>query len=303
MTTSTTADMNSALRRHVVVTPAHNEEQLLPRLCESMVRQTAQPSQWIVVDDHSTDCTAEIVEGYSERYPWISRVAGALPEKRELGSKVARLFLQGLATARGDWSFCSKIDADLTLPLDYFEQILNRFAANSRLGIAGGGCYEERNEEMWYEPVPIDHVRGALKTYRRQCYEAIGGVRPIHGWDGVDALTAQITGWETRSFPEVKVLHHRSSGSARGLLEGRFKAGEFAHFMGYHPIFMALRCGRRLLVDRPPLLAGAAMGAGFFWATIRGKPVFSERDVVRYLRGKQLRRLGLSFLFPEDGDP
>ena len=49
---------------YVLITPARNEEAGIGRTLESMVAQTHLPLRWVVVDDGSTDRTAEIVERY-----------------------------------------------------------------------------------------------------------------------------------------------------------------------------------------------------------------------------------------------
>lgn len=45
-----------------VFTPAYNRSHLLPRLYESLCRQTAQDFEWVVVDDGSTDDTRLVME-------------------------------------------------------------------------------------------------------------------------------------------------------------------------------------------------------------------------------------------------
>ena len=55
--------------KYVLITPAHNEEAFIEKTLASMVAQTLLPERWIIVDDGSTDRTAEIVEGYASRYP------------------------------------------------------------------------------------------------------------------------------------------------------------------------------------------------------------------------------------------
>ena len=65
--------------KYVLITPAHNEEAFIEKTLESMVAQTLLPERWVIVDDGSTDRTAQIVEGYASRFPWIElfRIAGA----------------------------------------------------------------------------------------------------------------------------------------------------------------------------------------------------------------------------------
>ena len=44
-----------------VFTPAYNRSRTLPRLCESLLRQTSDDFEWVVVDDGSTDNTEELI--------------------------------------------------------------------------------------------------------------------------------------------------------------------------------------------------------------------------------------------------
>ena len=65
--------------KYVLITPAHNEEKFITKTLDSMAAQTLLPERWIIVDDGSTDRTAEIVESYQERYPWIEPLHTANP--------------------------------------------------------------------------------------------------------------------------------------------------------------------------------------------------------------------------------
>lgn len=58
----------------VFITPAHNEEAFIEKTIASMVAQRLFPGRWVIVDDGSTDKTAEIVESYAQHYPWIDLV-------------------------------------------------------------------------------------------------------------------------------------------------------------------------------------------------------------------------------------
>jgi len=45
--------------KYVLITPAHNEERFITKTLDSMVAQTALPERWVIVDDGSTDHTAQ----------------------------------------------------------------------------------------------------------------------------------------------------------------------------------------------------------------------------------------------------
>ncbi|MEM6558701.1 MAG: glycosyltransferase family A protein [Myxococcota bacterium] len=278
--------------KHVVITPAHNEAKHLPGLIESMRSQALRPTQWIVVDDNSDDDTLEIMKAAALNEPWIRVLRFPDQSARKLGSKVARIVLWALERAEPNWDFFSKLDADIVLPPRYYAEIFTRFSEQPRLGIASGVCIAFQDGRRILEPTPNTHTRGAIKTYRRACWNATGGFPATHGWDGIDGLRARRLGFDTAHFPELEVEHRRPTSSADGTLRGRFVTGTFAHFLGYHPLFMAAR-GLRRMVDHPRVLGGAAMLAGFAWAYARGYTVLDEPETVEFLRREQLARLGL----------
>ena len=39
----------------------------------------------------------------------------------------------------------------------------------------------------------------------------------VDGWDGIDNISAQMNGWETRNFLDIEVNHRRMTGSYFGL--------------------------------------------------------------------------------------
>src|SRR5438034_8324806 len=56
---------------YVLITPARNEEAFIEKTIEAVTRQTVLPIRWVIVDDGSTDGTAEVVRRRVARYPWI----------------------------------------------------------------------------------------------------------------------------------------------------------------------------------------------------------------------------------------
>ena len=70
-----------------VVIPAYNAARFLPRCLKSVFAQTLQPEEVIVVDDGSTDSTAEVAEALGARV--INRRNGGLSAARNTGIKGA----------------------------------------------------------------------------------------------------------------------------------------------------------------------------------------------------------------------
>jgi hypothetical protein len=67
--------------------------------------------------------------------------------------------------------------------------------------------------------------------------------------------------------------------------------GRGARYMGYLPSFVLVRAGYRMLVERPPMLGGLALLAGWTLATLRGTPVVDDPLAVAALRDEQRGRL------------
>lgn len=111
-----------------------------------------------------------------------------------------------------DWDIIGKLDGDLSFEEDYFEKCMASFAENPRLNIEGGNIFNVILVKPVPEPHPRFHVRGAVKLYRRACWEQIGRLTPSPGWDTLDEVKAQFHGWDTYTFSDVPVMHHRVTG-------------------------------------------------------------------------------------------
>ena len=67
------------------------KERFIPKTLESMAAQTLLPERWIIVNDGSTDKTADIAADYAQRFPWIQVVHRSPRLDRHFGAKGARL--------------------------------------------------------------------------------------------------------------------------------------------------------------------------------------------------------------------
>ena len=276
---------------YVVITPARDEEEFLEKTIAAVANQSVLPSQWIIVNDGSCDRTAEIIDRAAALYPWIT--ARHRPNRgfREAGGGVIATFYDGYAQIKEPgWDFLVKLDADLSFSSDYFERCFEEFHKNLNLGIGGGGIYHEERGQQKLEANPLFHVRGATKIYRRECWHAIGGLLRAPGWDTVDELKANMLGWQTQTFPQLRLSHHRFTGAADGAWRDCIKNGRANYVTGYHPAFMLLKCVRRLW-KRPYLSGSVALAWGYLSCYWKRTAQVDDQRLIRYTRDQQMRKL------------
>jgi glycosyltransferase involved in cell wall biosynthesis len=277
------------MKRFLAITPARDEQLLLPGLIASMVAQTRRPDRWVVIDDGSADRTAQLLDEAAREYDWIEVHHLPRNRKREPGGEsVIMKFLT--REVWGSYDFILRTDADLTFEPRLIELLLAEFDRDPGLGIAGAVLHEPHGSGWREVRGPRFHTRGAVKLYSSKCFAAIGGLQAGIGWDTIDEAHAMMLGYRTSSFPQIIAFHHRPQGAAGGMLRSRFSTGRTAYVIGYSPVFMLARAFRRMLVS-PPLVGSVMMLAGYLDARLRGMPRTASPELVRYIREQQIRRL------------
>ena len=260
---------------YLVISPVKDEERYVEHTLRSMVSQTRPPSRWIIVDDGSSDRTPELIERYARQHPFIHVVRNPRGQPRQPGSAVIRAFNRGWEEARAlgvPYDLIVKLDCDLSFEPDYFEQLLARFEADSRLGIASGVYSETLNGNDWHPiPMPSYHAAGASKVIRRACWEQMGGFISARGWDTVDEIRAMTRGWRTTHFPELRMKHWKREGTGIGPLKTSMMHGEIYYLTGGGFLFFLLKLIHRVKL-RPMVIGAAAMA----WGWLRTK--FSGRE-------------------------
>jgi poly-beta-1,6-N-acetyl-D-glucosamine synthase len=278
---------------YVVITPARNEGAYIQKTIDSMAAQTVKPLKWIIVNDGSSDNTGALIQAASAKFPWLVAVNRPNRGRREAGGGVMATFYDGYnLIAQVPWDVVVKLDGDLSFGPRYFEDCLQEFIKDPKLGIAGGTCCLDTDGELRPEfpSDPTYHVRGPTKLYRRECFVAIDGLVKAPGWDGIDEIKANMRGWGTRSFPQIKLIHHRPTGAAYGTWKDAVKCGLANYITGYHSVFMLCKCARRFA--RNPFSCHAlALLVGFFKGYAKGVPQVEDPEMIRYLRAQQMRAL------------
>lgn len=283
--------MDTKSVKYVVITPVRDEERFIQDLYRAMTSQTVRPAEWIIVDDGSTDRTGSLIDGFASENTWIRAVHRANRGFRKNGGGVVEAFNDGLKQLEcTDWEFIVKFDGDLVPAPDYFERCFDRFHRDDKLGVGGGMIYHILDGKECDDPCPRFHVRGATKIYSRACWEAIGGFWQAPGWDTIDEVKAQMLGWTSESFMDIKLLHQRLTGTAESPWADAVKSGLARYVAGYHPLFMLASCGARVF-RKPYFIGSTALLVGYLKGYFKKVPQVSDPALIQFVRDQQMRRL------------
>ena len=275
---------------YYIVIPAHNEEKFIALTLESLVHQTILPKKVVIVNDNSTDNTAEIVVAFAEKHPWISLINKTSEAIHLPGSKVIQAFQKGLEALDDNYDFIVKADADLIFPKNYFETIISHFKADAKIGMAGGFAYIEKNGDWILENLTDkDHIRGAFKAYRKECFQQIGGLKPAMGWDTVDELLSKFYHWKVITDASLKVKHLKPTG-ANYNKTARYKQGEAFYTLGYGFLITAIASAKLAMMKKKPSLFIDYLN-GFWKAKSAKKPLLVNDEQAKFIRNYRLQKM------------
>ena len=135
-----------------VVVPNYNHGQYLPRCLTALVEQSVLPREIIVIDDASTDNSAQIVEDFSRRHPLIRLHRNTVNQGVVYGANL------GLQLAHGDWVLFAAAD-DFVLP-GFMEKsvALLRQHPESALCCTIGDWHEVATGMNWHVSVGMGNI-------------------------------------------------------------------------------------------------------------------------------------------------
>lgn len=273
-----------------IIIPAYNEAAFIGETLQSLINQSIKASKIVVVDDGSTDKTQEIVSNFAKKYPEVSLIKNTSERIHLPGSKVVNAFNTGLKSLDDSYDILCKFDADLIFPKDYLEKICIHFKEDQSIGMVGGFCEIQKNDDWVLENLTgKDHIRGALKSYRNECFKDIGGLKPAMGWDTVDELLAQYHGWGIKTDENLKVKHLKPTGKNYDKA-AKHKQGE---------AFYRLRYGFAITFIASAKLAFKKRDPGFFKNCIQGflrasnenRPYLVTKEEGRFIRKLRWKKM------------
>ena len=276
--------------KYYIVIPAHNEEAFIALTLQSLLSQTLLPKKIVIVNDNSTDKTAEIVLDFAKENPFITLVDKTSEAIHLPGSKVIQAFHKGFETLDNGYDVIVKLDADLILPNNYFEQISSIFEKDPQVGMAGGFAYIEKNGDWILENLTDkDHIRGAFKAYRKELFLQMGNLKPAMGWDTVDELLAKFYGWKVVTDSSLIVKHLKPTG-ANYNKTARFKQGEAFYTLGYGLFITTIASAKLAIMKRRPFLFFDYI-QGFWKAKKLNTPLLVNDEQAKFIREYRWKKM------------
>ncbi len=301
--------------KYVIISPIYNEAKYIRKTIESVINQTIKPLLWILVDDGSTDETADIIKEYSIKNEWIHYIFREKICNQTYYSSNVFAILKGYemfcnmelsnynieaenlnGTQRYYCKYLAILDSDISLRYNYYEQVLSRMELESELGIASG-IYMDRLGYKKYRKSLNDRrsTPKAIMVFRRKCYEEIGGFIPMKygGEDTCACFSARMMGWKTWSFKDIVVIHNKpiGMGHSKNILKIRFHQGFGEYYMASNLLFFILKCIRRCFVEYPLILGGITRLSGYIYAYFCKEKRQISNELIRYIHNEQLNRI------------
>lgn len=283
-----------------IVTVAYNRKNLLADLLFALRNQTYEPVEIIVVDNASTDGTADFV---SERFPQVTLLR--MPEN--FGMVAYNI---GFANASGEYILV--VDDDGLPSETWASEVVTRFQANDKLGVVACAIHLHETGELAQDSAQYIRESGSGGGYPCAAYNGTGaGIRAsvlrevgyypfyfFRSWLEFHLCTRIIdSGWEVRCFPEIVVRHQKPPGGVErtatyhGLRNYYWYVWAFypgLHVVGETLHYLGSRIKKVLLGKLSPFLFTKATADAVFelpGVLRRRKPIEPETlRTLRYIR-------------------
>lgn len=193
-----------------VIVPVYNVEKYLVRCMESLIKQTLEDIEIILVDDGSTDGSTEIMKNYEEKYPqlikYLRKENGGLSDARNYGIRYAKgeyvAFLDSddyveLTTYELMYKKAIETDSDM-IECDFIWEYPNK----SKIDI--GYRYKNKNEMIEY-----GRVVAWNKLIKRKIIEKAGILYPVGlRYEDIEFFYKMIPYYNKVSFVEQPLIHY-----------------------------------------------------------------------------------------------
>ena len=168
-----------------VVVAFRNEENLLEGLLESLEKQTYEDWELLLVDDHSTDASAELTQRFFKKSPMKARLLTSWGEGKKKAVET------GIREAKGEIVLLT--DGDCRVPEQWVERHAASYAENPGLQLLAGPVRFESSDSVFKQMLLVEFAsligvsaaaiglrrpvmaNGANLSYRRSLFHELDG--------------------------------------------------------------------------------------------------------------------------------
>ncbi|WP_226064397.1 glycosyltransferase family 2 protein [Kaistella polysaccharea] len=287
--------------KFLIIIPTHNEEKNILFTLKSLQLQTFQDFFCVVVNDGSTDKTQQIVEEFIKNNLKF-KIQNLELSKHEPGAKVVRTFNKGLESVDlSKFDIICKFDADIIFPHDYLKRVNQVYEMQPKAGMVSGivkikksifekslafDFKDEKHQWKFENLSSKNHIRGPIKSYRKECFQEMNGLRPVLGWDNIDVMLANKNGWETLTIKDLWVKHLRPTAYQYQNQKAE-KLGEYFYNIGLSLPLTMISSGKSSFKNRSFAEFFSTMKS---FLKQKGKRSLSKEEI-RYIRNLRWQKM------------
>ena len=225
---------------YYAIVTCRNSENEIENAIISLLQQTTKPKYVIVVDDGSTDGTANILEGLKSKNDGFYVITNP-----DLGYDIGRVvknwnsainLARRLNLEKTDYHMISTDDTHYEEP--YAEKIMNKMDADNKIAISSGN----------YDSNSYATPHGAGRFVRSSFFEEFLGLYPEKmGYESVILQMSLHHGFKNLVNNDARFSHTRQLGANHHFYE----FGASMRTLGYHPLFVLGRFAQCFLTGQP----------------------------------------------------
>lgn len=281
---------------YILITPAKNEDNNLPDVADSVIKQTIRPKLWVIVDDGSTDDTPIVIRNLKEKHNWILSLR-LPPRPRDITFNYSYVCKEGFDYAvefcrqNGiDYEYIALLDADTVLEKNYFDRIIDEFEKDKKLGIASGGIYYNINGKLEWHKSFENLPAGTGRVWRKDCFFDTKGYLVEPSPDSISNVKAVLHCWKIRQFKQIIAIQKRWTSSAEGLSKGYKINGKMAHYLNKHPLLVLINT--IYFATNRPYYTSIAFLYGYLVTFFKRKEQIGDEEIKRYYWNTRLKEYG-----------
>jgi len=289
---------------YVLITPVKNEADNLYIFANSVISQTIPPKVWVFVDGKSTDNTTDIIHNLINNYSWVylKKQENFSDQGGHINFSLAMIegyeFVKKLCDKKKiSFNYVGKLDADVIVPPDFFEVLMNEFNKDKKLGVVSGVPYNVMKEKMghgtefderYYKR--DNRLKDELpdkRLYRKKFLDGIGGFpKSKFSPDTVLLAKCRIKGWKEKMVEKTAVYNLREdTGIEKRSWQAAILMGQSRYYLNYNPILFLLSTA--YLLPKKPVSAIGSM-FGYVIGFIKKKEQIPDKEIKEYFWNKRL---------------